>query len=473
MKAYDIIVIGAGSAGLSVSLGMHELGFDVLLIDKSDKRIGGECLNDGCVPSKALIHIAKTIHEAKGSQEFGLEVSGVVDFQKVKDYIQNVQNTIKEHENATYFTDLGLDVELGTARFLSENTIGINDKKISAKKIVIATGSKPKIIPIKGIKNVTVYTNETIFDIKELPKKMVIIGGGPIGCEFSQAFSRLGTKVSVIETGDRILSKEDPEISQVLFERLKGEGIEFFLNSEILEFSGSNTIILQKDQGKRSLDFDLVLMGVGREVNFNDLDLGKAGIKVNENGDLVINEYLQTTNKHVYVAGDAADQMNFSHGAEHQATTIIKNFLNPFKSKISYEHFSWVTFTDPEVATFGRQAKNLEVKGEKFERLELDFNEDDRAVIGDYRYGKLILFVKKTIIPGGDRKILGGSMIAPHAGEIIQELVLANSAGMGTKALFDKLPAYPVASRVNKSIITEMVRKEIGPKIKKLLRKFY
>jgi pyruvate/2-oxoglutarate dehydrogenase complex dihydrolipoamide dehydrogenase (E3) component len=471
-KEYDIIVIGAGSAGLSVSLGMHEFGFDVLLIDKTDKRIGGECLNDGCVPSKALIHIAKTVHEAKISKDYGLQVTGEVDFQRVREYIKKVQNTIKEHENAQYFTELGLDVELGTAKFLSENSIGINGKEYTAKKIVIATGSKPKIIPVKGIENVTVHTNETIFDIEELPKKMVIIGGGPIGCEFSQAFSRLGTKVSVIETGDRILSKEDPKISKILLKRLKSEGIDFYLESEIMEFTGSQNINIKQGKEMLSLDFDILLMGVGREVNFDDLDLEKAGIDYSNDG-IKLDEYLQTTNKSVYVAGDAADQMNFSHGAEHQATTIIKNFLNPFKSKISYEHFSWVTFTDPEVATFGLQVKSLEEKGKTFERLELDFDMDDRAVIGDYRYGKLILFVEKTIVPGGDRKILGGSMIAPHAGEIIQELVLANSAGMGTKALFDKLPAYPVASRVNKSIIVEKVREEIGPTIKKWLRKLY
>lgn len=471
-KEYDIIVIGAGSAGLSVSLGMHELGFKVLLIDKNNERIGGECLNDGCVPSKALIHVAKTVHEAKLSRAYGLEVNGKVDFDSVKSYIKRVQDSIKTHENAAYFRNQGLEVELGTARFSGEHFILINGKEIKAKKIVIATGSKPKIIPIKGIEKVTIHTNESIFDLERIPKKLVIIGGGPIGTEFAQAFSRLGSKVSVIESGERILSKEDPEMSRILLERLQEEGIDFYFNSEIAEFSGSNSIVFAQNDEKTTLDFDILLMGVGRQVNFQELDIEKAGIEKDGEG-LKINDYLQTSNKNIYVVGDAADQMNFSHAAEHQATTIIKNFLNPFKSKISYEHFSWVTFTDPEVATFGLTAKKLEEDGKSYERLELDFKEDDRAVIGDYQYGKLILFVDKTMVPGGDRKIYGGSMIAPHAGEIIQELVLANHAGIGTKALFDKLHAYPVASRVNKAIILETVREEIGPTIKKLLRKLY
>jgi len=471
-KEYDIIVIGAGSAGLSVSLGMLELGFKVLLIDKSDEKIGGECLNDGCVPSKALIHVAKTIHEARQSSGYGLEVSGEVDFAAVKGYIKTVQDTIKTHENAAYFRKQGLDVELGTAKFGGEHSIIINGKEIRGKKIVIATGSKPKIISIKGMERVTIHTNESIFDLEKVPKRLAIIGGGPIGTEFAQAFSRLGSKVSVIETGDRILSKEDPEMSSILLERLKEEGIDFYFNSEITEFSDSHSIVFVQNDEKTTLDFDIILMGVGREVNFDGLGVEKAGIE-KDGENLKINEYLQTTNKDIYVVGDAADQMNFSHAAEHQATTVIKNFLNPFKSKISYDHFSWVTFTDPEVATFGLTAKKLEEKGKSYERLELDFKEDDRAVIGDYRYGKLILFVDKTMVPGGDRKIYGGSMIAPHAGEIIQELALANSAGIGTKALFDKLHAYPVASRVNKAIILEKVREEIGPKIKKLLRRLY
>lgn len=472
MKDYDIIVIGAGSAGLSVSLGMHELGFKVLLIDKNDERIGGECLIDGCVPSKALIQVAKTIHEAKKSKSYGLEINGEVNFDSVKSYIKRVQKTIKAHENAAYFKEQGLDVVLGAARFTGKNTIQINGNEYKGKKIVIATGSQPKIIPIKGIENVAIHTNKTIFDLDAVPKKLVIIGGGPVGTELAQAFSRLGSKVSIIETGDLVLSKEDPAISKILLDRLKEEHIAFFPNSKIIEFPSSNSILINQESKKTILDFDIVIMAVGREINFDELEVEKAGIEKDDNG-LKINEYLQTTNKAVYVAGDAANQMNFSHAAEHHATIIIKNFINPFKSKISYEHFSWVTFTDPEVATFGLSVKKLKDNGKSYERIELDFKEDDRAVIGDYRYGKLILFVDKTMVPGGDRKIYGGTMIAPNAGEIIQELVLANNAGIGTMALFNKIHAYPVASRVNKSIIVEKTREEIGPTIKKLLRKLY
>lgn len=471
---YDIIVIGAGSAGLGVSLPMNELGFKVLLIDKGDRRIGGECLNDGCVPSKALIHVAKIIHEAKKSTDFGLSVSGELDFQKVKDYIKNVQNTIKEHENAKFLSEIGLDVELGTARFTGERSIEVNGKEYSAKKIVLATGSKPRMIKAKGIENVKVFTNENIFDIEDLPRKLVIIGGGPIGMEFSQAFRRLGSEVHVIETGEQILSKEDPSISKILKDILEKEGVNFHLNSNILEFTSPSSILFtNENKEKISLEFDAVLIGVGREVSFEGLDLEKAGIKTNEKGLPEINNYLKTTNRNVLIAGDAAGSLNFSHAAELHATVIIKNFINPLQKKVKYDHFSWVTFTDPEIATFGLNEHALKEQSIDFERLEYDLADDDRAVIGSYRYGKLILFVERSIIPGGDKKIYGGSMIAPNAGEIIQELVLANSAGLGTKALFEKIHAYPVASRVNKSIILEKTRKEVGPFVKKIIRSFY
>jgi pyruvate/2-oxoglutarate dehydrogenase complex dihydrolipoamide dehydrogenase (E3) component len=476
MKArhFDIIVIGAGSAGLSVSLGMLEFGFKVLLVDKSDRRIGGECLNDGCVPSKALLKVAKTIHEARNSKEFGMDVSGEPDFEKVKAYINKVQDTIKAHENADYFSRQGMEVVLGKASFTGENSIQVNGATYRARKIVIATGSRPKTLPVKGAEKVEIHTNETIFDLDTLPRKMLIIGGGPIGIEMAQAFRRLGSEVTVLESGNRILSKEDPSISGILLERLKAEGINFHFNSEVEEFSDANSLSFKDGQGNKStLNFDLLLMAVGREVNFDELETEKAGIQRDEDGHIILDEYLCSSNPHVYVAGDAADQLNFSHAAEHQATTLIKNFLNPIKSKISYDNFSWVTFTDPEVATFGLNAAALEKKGLKADRLEYDFDEDDRAVIGDYRYGKLILWVSKSWIPGGNRKIYGGTMIAPNAGEIIQELVLANSAGLGTKALFNKLHAYPVASRVNKTIILERTRQEVGVLLKSLLRKLY
>ncbi len=473
MTTYDLIVIGTGSGGLSIGLSMHALGFKVLLVEKEEANIGGECLNTGCVPSKALIHVAEIIHSARLAGQFGWQPTGKTDFEKVKEYIRERQGQIRSHENADFFRKQGLDVIIGTARFADKSSVEVNGQRFTAKKMVIATGSRPRRLQVPGVEKVLYYDNQNIFDISFLPEKLLIVGGGPIGLEMAQAFSRLGSQVTVVHSGERILEKEAPEISLILQQRLEIEGIRFMLNSRLTSFPGSRTARIENpDNTNTQLNFDAVLVGIGREVYLEGLGLDRAGIETKD-GKLTLNDYLQTTNPRVYTIGDAAGGPYFSHAAEWQATVMVGNFLSPFKKKIHYDHFSWVTFTDPEVATFGLNEGQLQRRRIAYEKIEYNFSEDDRAVTDEYTYGKLILYVRKNAFNPQKLKLLGGTMIAPNAGEMSQELILANSAGLTLKAIFDKTYPYPTASRVNKLLVVNQYTQSIKPWMKKLLKWLY
>jgi len=463
---YDIIVIGAGSGGLNIAGFMNKAGFKVLLIDKSDENIGGDCLNFGCVPSKALIHISKLVHSAKESEEFGLRIKGKVNIKAVMDYIKDKKEIIRMHENAAYFRKIGMDVALGEAKFASKNSVLVNGKEYFGKKIVIATGSRPRKLNVPGIKNVKYYTNESIFNMESLPKELVIVGGGPIGIEMSQALNRLGSKVTLIDHHSYFLPKESKEIAKVLFKKLKEEGIKFYFNSKIKVFESSNEILFEDSLGKdKKLSFDALLVSIGRKINIDNLDLDKAGIEL-DGSKLKVDSYLRTTNKNIFVCGDAAGSYQFTHAAELHAGVLINNFFSPIKKKLNNDNLSWVTYTSPEIATFGLNEDSLNKKGVKYEKLVLDFEDDDRSIVDNYVDGKLILFV-------GKNKILGGSMAAMNAGEIIQELVLANTAGLDIKHIFGKIYPYPTASRVNKKIITNYFSNKLTSSVKKILRFTY
>jgi len=466
-KTHDIIVIGAGSGGLNIAGFMNKAGFRVLLIDKSDKNIGGDCLNFGCVPSKALIHISRLIYSAKESKKFGIKLSGNVDIKKVTGYINQKKEHIRVHENADYFRKQGMEVVLGEAEFTDKNSVKVNGEEYTAKKIIIATGSRPRKLDTPGVEKVkNIYTNETIFDLKKLPKKLVVIGGGPIGIELGQALSRLGSKVTIINNRHLFLVKEDREISEVLKKQLESEGINIHLNCEPIKFLKENKILV-KDQkeGEKTFDFDAILVAIGRELNIPKR-LETAGIETTpDNKKIKVNSYLQTTNKNVYLCGDIAGSYQFTHAAELHAGVILSNFFSPFKKKVSYDNFSWVTYTDPEIATFGLSEQSLKKRNISYKKIIQDYSEVDRGIT-DSAKGKLILFISKN-------KILGGSLISPNAGEIFQELSLANSTKLNIKQIFSKIYPYPTASRINKQTITQLFAGKLTPKTKKILGFLY
>lgn len=471
-RKYDIIVIGCGSGGLSVGLFMARMGFRVLMVSRTDRDIGGECLNDGCVPSKALIHAAKMVHAAKQAQRFGFSVRGSADFRTVTDYIKDCQRQIRSHENAGWLQQQGADIALGEAFFVGERMIEVAGTRYVAKRIVIATGSSPKRLRVPGVEAVRYYDNESIFEATILPRRLLVVGSGPVGAEISQAMCRLGSEVTVVSHGDRLLPHDDAAVSTVLLERLKNEGVRFRFGAEVSRFTSPNeALITGRDGSTEQLMFDAVFVAIGRESRVEALRLDNAGITVQHNV-IKTDAHLRTTNKRVFLCGDVAGNFRFSHAAELHARILLNNFFSPFRKRLRNDHFSWVTFTDPEVATFGLDGQTLDAQSIAYVKLEQDFSEDDRAVTDDYRYGRLILYLsRKNWL--GKRRILGGTMVAPGAGELIQELILANSQGLSADALFNKIYPYPVASRINQAVMVNWKSRTLAAWAKRLLHMAY
>ena len=469
---YDILIIGAGSAGLSVGLTMQTFGFKVLMISKTDHAIGGDCLNDGCVPSKSLIHIAKLAAAAKEATKYGLEIKAPVQLSKALKYVKERQQIIREHENAAWLSNKGIEVVLGEAHFINKNEVEVNGKNYTAKKIVIATGSRPRKLDLPGVELVTYLDNENIFEALELPKKLLVIGAGPIGLELAEAMLHLGSEVTVIDMGKSILAHDDEWLTKTLQERLEAKGMQFIFEAELKKFTSANELVYaDKEKEKHSLQFDAVLVGIGRDLNIEKLNLEKAEIKT-EKEKIVIDEYLCTSNKKVFVCGDVAGDLQFSHAAEFHARILLNNFFSPLKKKLDNKYMSWVTYTQPQLATFGLNENQLKKAGKNFIKLTHDFEEDDRAVTDNYQYGKMIIYIEgKKLL--GKQKILGGSMLAPDAGELIQELILAMKAGISIDEIFNKIYPYPVAARVNQQIISTYKQKSLTAFVKKALHILY
>lgn len=464
---FDIIVIGAGSGGLGMASFMNTAGFKVLLVETSDHNIGGDCLNYGCIPSKAFIHITQGIRTGKSVSKFGVDQQGQPDIKKIMHYVREKQGVVREKENASYLRKKGIHVELGFATFSGDKSVKVNDKEFIGKRIVIATGSRPRRLDIPGVEKVDVFNNESIFSIDYLPKKLLVIGGGPIGVEMAQAFRNLGSEVSILQRADRLTEKEAPDISDVLEQQFTKSGIKVLTGHQLKSFSSSNKAVIIDNNDKTSeVEFDAVFVAIGRTINIDKLEIEKAGI-VAKDGKLVIDDYLRTTNKRVYAVGDAAGRHMFSHAAELHVRTVAHNFFSPFKKKLNVDHFSWVTFTDPEIATFGLNEDELKKRDIAFEVLEKTFQEDDRAIVDEYRDALVRLYVGKK------QEILGGTMIAPGAGEIIQELILANTAGITAKELFEKIYPYPTAGRINQKTLQPLFSSKLTPRNKKILRLLY
>lgn len=452
-----------------MALGMSQMNFKILLIDRNEEAIGGECLNTGCIPSKALLHAASQIQKAREASHYGLRLDGRVEMDKVRASIKAKQAKIKEKENLHFLRDKGIDVGLGNASFASENEVKVGETTYRGRKIVIATGSSPRKIKIKGDEDIPIYTHEDVFDIPRVPENFVFIGAGPVSMELAQAFSRLGSRVSVIVRGKGILKKEDRSISHILQEKMEKEGISFFFETEVGEIQNNKAILKSQTGTETTIPVNALFLGIGRVLNFDSLNLEKAGVKTKE-GKIILNEYLQSSNKNIYVSGDAAGNLKFSHAAEMHNMLLIKNFFLPKKKKLSFENFSWVTFTDPEIGTFGLNEDDIKSKNIKYERLDISLEEADRATTNDFRYGRLLLYVEKKMIYPGNAKILGGSMVAPNAGEIIQELILAKVAGVRLKTFLDKIYPYPTAANIHKILIRNRVTEAIGPWIKRAMK---
>jgi pyruvate/2-oxoglutarate dehydrogenase complex dihydrolipoamide dehydrogenase (E3) component len=443
---YDLVVIGAGTAGLVVAAGAAGLGLGlkVALIEKN--LMGGDCLNVGCVPSKCVIRSARVISDILNGDTFGIHARDIdIDFAAVMQRMRRVRASISDHDSVRRFSNLGIDVFLGAAKFVDEKSVEVNGARLRFKKAVIATGAKAARPQVQGLAETGYFTNETVFTLTERPKRLAVIGGGPIGCELAQAFHRLGCEVTLIHKNSHLLNREDADAAEIVQTSLLKDGITLILGAklEYVEAKDYGKIISYQQNGEsKRVWIDEILVGAGRSPNVEGLNLEVAGVNYNQRRGVIVNDYLQTSNPHIYAAGDICSDLKFTHAADAAARIVIKNALfSPFglgRSKVSNLVMSWVTFTDPEIAHVGMYASDARAKGIETSEIKIPFTNVDRAIFDGETEG----FVKILHQKGSDR-ILGGTIVARHAGEMIGEISLAIVAKQGLNTLSSVIHSYP------------------------------
>ncbi len=456
-KRFDrnLVVIGAGSAGLVTAYIAAAIKAKVTLIEKH--RMGGDCLNTGCVPSKALIRSAKLLSHIQRSAEFGLRrTEAEFDFADVMERVQRVIRTVAPHDSVERYTGLGVDVVEGTAKITSPWTVEVTTaeatRTLTTRAIVIAAGARPFVPPIPGLAEVGCLTSDNIWNLRELPKRLVVLGGGPIGSELTQTFARLGSQVTQVEMAPRILMREDPEVSELVTQRFRAEGVTVLVNHQAKQFvveNGENVLIAEHDGQDLRVPFDAVLVAVGRVANTTDYGLEELGIPTTRARTVETNAYLQTLYPNIYAAGDVAGPFQFTHTAAHQAWYAAVNALfDPLrKFKADYSVIPWSTFVDPEVARVGLNEQEAKAQGIPHEVAVYGLDDLDRAIADGAAHG----FVKVLTVPGKD-KILGVTIVGEHAGDLLAEYVLAMRHGIGLNKILGTIHIYPTLAEANKYV---------------------
>ncbi len=450
-KAFDrnLIVIGAGSGGLVTAYIAAAVKAKVTLIEKN--KMGGECLNLGCVPSKALIRSARFLAHVRRAKEFGFKsASADFDFADVMERVQRVIKAIEPHDSVERYSKLGVDVILGEARIISPYTVEVNGQTLTTRNIVIATGGEPFVPPIPGIEDVGFLTSDNVWDLRKLPRRLVVLGGGPIGSELTQAFARFGSQVTQVEMLPRILVREDPEVSTMLTERFRAEGVDVRVDHRAKEFrqeKGRKVLICDHQGEEVRIEFDELLVAVGRVARTRGYGLEELGIGVTQGRTVEVNEYLQTIYPNIYACGDAAGPYQFTHVAAHQAWfAAVNSLFGSFKKfRADYSVIPWATFTDPEVARVGLNEQDARDKGIPYEMTTYGIDDLDRAITEEEAHG----MVKVLTVPGKD-KILGATIVGEHAGDIIAEYVAAMRHGLGLNKILGTIHIYPTLAEANK-----------------------
>ena len=437
----DVLVIGAGSGGLSVAAGAVQMGADVVLLE--GHKMGGDCLNFGCVPSKALIASAKKAHAMRSGEKFGVTpVDPDVNYAAAKDHVHKVIETIAPVDSEERFEGLGVKVIREYGRFISPTEVQAGDTVITARRIVIATGSGPFVPPIKGIESTTYFTNENIFDLRDKPEHLLVVGGGPIGMEMAQAHVRLGSKVTVIE-GMKAMGKDDPEAAAVVLESLRSEGVEIVEDAQAEEVSEENGQITVRTS-KGNFTGSHLLIAVGRKVNIDKLDLDKGNVR-HDRAVKVGEDLRSVSNKKVYAVGDAAGGLQFTHVAGYHAGVIIRSMLFGLPAKAKMHHIPWVTYTDPELAQVGLTEAEAKKKhgSHAVEVARFDYDENDRAITSCMTTG----FIKVMVVKG---KPVGATIVGAQAGELIGVWALAIANGLKMSAIANMVAPYPTLGEINK-----------------------
>jgi pyruvate/2-oxoglutarate dehydrogenase complex dihydrolipoamide dehydrogenase (E3) component len=466
---YNVVVIGAGTAGLVTAAGAAALGARVALVERG--RMGGDCLNTGCVPSKALLSSARLASRMRRAADWGLNpLEPQIDFSRVLGRVRERRGVIAPHDSQERFEGLGVDVFRGNARFLSEEVVDVDGLPLRARNFVIAAGSRPRVPPIDGLKDVPYYTNETIFDrLEKKPGRLVVVGGGPIGCELGQAFARFGVTTAIVQTAPQILEKEDEDTAAVVRGGLQADGVAILENATVRMVARSDKVLrlwAELPGGeRRPLDADTILVAAGREPSTDGLGLERAGVDVNENG-IVVDEHLRTSQRHIFAAGDVAGSYRFTHVAEAQARTIVRNLLLPrWLARWDDSVVPWCTYTDPELARVGLSEREARERGVRYEKWSRPFADVDRAVVESRTEG----FAKVLTAKGSDL-ILGAAIVGQSAGDLISEIALAMSAGLGLQAISDTIHPYPTFAEILRRTADERQKARLTPLARRVTR---
>ncbi|MDQ3374182.1 MAG: FAD-dependent oxidoreductase [Acidobacteriota bacterium] len=462
-ETYDLIVIGGGSAGLVAAGGAAILGARVALIEKN--LLGGDCLYTGCVPSKTLIKSARFAHQARAAKKYGFQTlePKFLDnsFASITNRVQNVIEIIEQHDAPEQFEKMGVEVVFGAPKFLSPFEIEVslkntNEKRLmKAKRFCISTGSRPFTPPIEGLFETGFSTNEEVFRLKELPERLIVLGAGAIGMELGQSFARFGSKVTVVEMADRILVKEDEEVSDLMEKLLREENLEILTNTKAVKVhqagSGAKVVTVESNGKTLEIEADEILAAVGRQPNVDGLDLEKAGVEFDKK-QIKTNDFLQTSQKHIFAAGDVTAHFQFTHMADYEAQIVIQNAFVPFpfKKKTDFRVVPWATFTDPEIGRVGLTEKEAREKygDEKVKVYKISFAENDRAQTESAPEG-----FAKIVTKNG--KIVGATLVGSHAGELIHEFVWAMKENLKVSDLNKIIRVYPTLAKITQAVGTE------------------
>jgi pyruvate/2-oxoglutarate dehydrogenase complex dihydrolipoamide dehydrogenase (E3) component len=477
LPLYDLVVIGAGTAGLVSAAGTAGLGGKVALVERH--LLGGDCLNYGCVPSKALIRAARAAYEVRRAGEFGVLArepreaiaTPQVDFAHVMSRMRRLRAGISHHDSAERFTKLGVHVFLGQARFTGPQTAEVAGQVLQFKRAIIATGARAAVPDIPGLAEVGYLTNETVFSLTELPRRLIVIGGGPIGCELAQAFRRFGSHVTLIQRGQWLLPKDEPEAAVLVARQLTREGISVLFDTQPIraELTDSGKRLIVESGGQQTtLEADAILVAAGRTPNIEGLDLAAAGVAHNARG-VVVNDFLQTGNPRMYAAGDIAGSYQFTHAADAMARLCIQNALfslGPFgKKRLSKLIVPWTTFTDPEVAHIGLTVESAKEEGIEIDTYREELRRVDRAILDGDEEGFALIHTRR-----GSPNVVGCTIVASHAGDMIGEISLLMTAGLKLSSLSSTIHCYPTQVEVLKRLGDQYNKTRLTPRSAWLLR---
>jgi pyruvate/2-oxoglutarate dehydrogenase complex dihydrolipoamide dehydrogenase (E3) component len=469
---YNLVVIGAGTAGLVSAAGAAGLGARVALVERH--LLGGDCLNVGCVPSKTLISAARVAAQARGAGAFGVRVAGVeVDFPAVMERMRRLRSRIAPNDGVERFSRLGVDVFLGQARFTSPTTVEVDGRTLEFARAVVATGARAAAPPISGLAEVGYLTNETLFWLTALPRRLVVIGAGPIGCEMAQTFCRFGSEVTLIEATSHVLQREDADAVALVERQLERDGVRLVRDARItrVERLGGEKVVhyeyeVEASARREDVRCDEILVGVGRAPNVEGLGLTDAGIAHDRSG-VTVNDYLQTTNPRVYAAGDVASRYKFTHTADAAARIVLQNALFGGRRRASALHVPWCTYTSPEIAHVGLNEQEARARGLAVTTLTTQLEDVDRAILDGEAEG----FVRIHLKAGTDR-ILGATIVAAHAGEMISEITVAMAGGLGLGTIARAIHPYPTQAEAIRKTGDAYNRTRLTPFLKRLFARW-